>query len=108
MAQTEPGAPPLAIVALQAPTPSLPTRAPEQRARAGGDYDALRVTPTGVDTICPYLRARNNEQTVHLTPHKRNTCYARLRQQDYWWRPSPWVASTPTPVTRQYQTCCYF
>jgi len=108
MAQTEPGASPLASVAPQGHTPSLPTRAPEQRARAGGDHDAPRTTPTGADAICPYLRARNNEQTVHLTPHKRNTCYARLRQQDHWWRPSPWVASTPTPVTRQYQACCCF
>ncbi len=36
------------------------------------------------DAICPYLRARNNEQTVHRTPQKRNACYARLRQQDHW------------------------
>jgi hypothetical protein len=108
MAQTEPGASPLDIVALQAPTPSLPTRAPERRPRVSGDHDAPRATPTGVGAICPYLRARNNEQTVHLTPQKRNACYARLRQQDHWWRPSPWVASTPTPVTRQYQACCCF
>jgi len=108
MAQTEPGASPLAIVVQQAPTPSLPTRAPEQRAHAGGDHDAPRTTLTGADAICPYLRARNNEQTVHLTPQKRNACYARLRQQDYWWTPSPWVASTPTPVTRQYQACYCF
>jgi len=66
------------------------------------------VTPTGADAICPYLRTRNNEQTVHPTPQKRNACYARLRQQDHWWRPSPWVVSTPTPVTRQYQACCCF
>ena len=66
------------------------------------------VTPTGADAICPYLRTRNNEQTVHPTPQKRNACYARLRQQDHWWSPSPWVASTPTPVTRQYQACCCF
>jgi hypothetical protein len=33
MARTEPGASPLAIVALQAPTPSLPMRAPARRAR---------------------------------------------------------------------------
>jgi hypothetical protein len=89
-------------------SPSLPTQAPEQRARAGGDQDAPRATPTGADAICPYLRDRNNEQTVHLTPQKRNACYARLRQQDHWWSPSPWVASTPTPVTRQYQACCCF
>jgi hypothetical protein len=108
MAQMEPVASPLASVAPQGPTPSLPTRAPEQRARAGGDHDAPRTTPTGADAICPYLRARNNEQTVHLTPQKQNACYARLRQQDHWWRPSPWVASTPTPVTRQYQACCCF
>jgi hypothetical protein len=87
---------------------ALPTRAPTQRARAGGEHDAPRVTPTGVDAVCPYLRAQNNEQTVHLTPQKRNACYARLRQQDHWSSPSPWVASTPTPVTRQYQACCYF
>ena len=60
------------------------------------------------DAICPYLRARNNAQTVHRTPQKRNACYARLRQQDHWWRPSPWVARTPTPVTRQFQACCCF
>jgi hypothetical protein len=108
MAQTEPGAWPLAIVPPQGYTPSLPTRAPEQRARAGDDHDAPRATPTGADAICPYLRDRNNEQTVHLTPQKRNACYARLRQQDHWWSPSPWVASTPTPVTRQYQACCCF
>jgi hypothetical protein len=69
---------------------------------------ALGSTPTGADAICPYLRARNNEQTVHLTPQKQNACYARLRQQDHWWRPSPWVARTPTPVTRQYQACYCF
>jgi hypothetical protein len=108
MAQTEPGASPLAIVALQAPTASLPTRAPEQRAHASGDHGAPRATPTVPDALCPYLRARNNEQTVHLTPQKRNACYARLRQQDHWWRHSPWVARTPTPVTRQYQACCCF
>ena len=98
----------LAIVALQAPPPSLPTRAPEPRARAGGDHDALRVTPTGVDALCPSFRARNNAQTVHRAPPQRNACSARLRPQDHWWRHSPWVARTPTPVTRQYQACCCF
>ena len=45
-------------------------------------------------------------ETVHLAPQKQNACSARLRQQDHGWRPSPWVASTPTPVTRQYQARC--
>ena len=108
MAQTDLGASPLASMAPQGPMPSLPTRAPARRARPGGDYDAPRATPTGADAICPYLRARNNEQTVHPTPQKQNACYARLRQQDHWWSPSPWVASTPTPVTRQYQAYCCF
>ena len=81
--------------------------APGQRARASGDHDAPRATPTE-GALCPYLHDRNNAQTVHLTPQKRNACYARLRKQDHWWSPSPWVASTPTPVTRQYQACCCF
>ena len=108
MTQTEPSVSPLACVTPQGHTPSLPTQAPEQRAHASGDQDALRATPTGVNAICPYLRARNNEQTVHLTPQKRNACYAQLLQQEHWWSPSPWVACTPTPVTRQYQACCCF
>jgi hypothetical protein len=107
MAQIEPVASPLASVAPQGPTPSLPTRAPEQRARAGGDYDAPRTTPTGADAICPYLRFRNTAQTVHLTPQKQNACYARLRQQDSWCHPSPWVASTPIPVSQEYQAHYY-
>jgi hypothetical protein len=101
--QREPVAWPLAMVEPQSHTPSLPTRAPEQRARAGGDHAAPRATPTLSSPLCPYLRARNNEQTVHLMPQKRNACYARLRQQDHWWRATPWVEITPASVPRQYQ-----
>ena len=42
----------------------------------------------------------------HRTPQKWNACYARLCHQAHWRRPSPWVASTPTPVTQPCQTCC--
>jgi hypothetical protein len=66
MAQTEPVALSLATVALQAPMPSLPTRAPEQRAPASGNHGAPRATPTVPEAICPYLRDRNNEQTSIL------------------------------------------
>lgn len=93
----------LSGVAPPGATLSLPMWASGPLAPAEGDHTTPRATPTRADPICPYLRDRNNEQTVHLAPQKHNACYARLRQHDHWWRPSPWVASTPTPVTRQYQ-----
>lgn len=84
-------------------TLSLPMWASGPQVSVEGDHNTPRATQAGADPICPYLRERNNEQTVHLAPHKHNACYAQLRQQDHWWRLSPWVASMPTPVTRQYQ-----
>jgi hypothetical protein len=67
MAQMEPVASPLASVAPQGPTPSLPTRAPEQRARAGGDHDAPRTTPTGADAI--WSVSPGSEQRADGPPH---------------------------------------
>jgi hypothetical protein len=105
-APSEPIASPMALTAPQGHAPSLPTPGPEQGERSRGDQGAPRATQTVSGVICPYLRNRNNEQTVHLIPHKRNACYARLRRQDRWW--SPWVEIAPTPVTRQYQACFCF
>ena len=104
-------------ISVHRPSPAWPRRAlcrPCLRERPrGGPAQAVTTTRRAPRRLgrTPSVRISglaNNEQTVHPTPQKQNACYARLRQQDHWWSPSPWVASTPTPVTRQYQAYCCF
>lgn len=57
-------------------------------------------------TVCLYLRDGNNSCTVHLIPHARNACYARLRVQQRWW--SALATLIPTPVdTLQQERYCF-
>jgi hypothetical protein len=101
-----PGMAPTASTTLQEDTQSLPAREPERQVTSRDDADPPHATQTATGIICPYLRDRNNAQTVHPVPHKRNACYARLCWQERWW--SPYMGLTPTQVTQRYQASFCF